>query len=100
MDIGIKNYELNNIIDVLKSFDEIESAIVFGSRAKGNYKKGSDIDLAIRGKKFNFSLLMTVIAKLDELYLPYKIDCIIYSQVQNTELLDHIDRVGITIYNK
>lgn len=100
MDIGIKNYELNHIIGILKKFDKIEAAKIFGSRAKGNYKKGSDIDIAIIGKEFIFSQLMTLLAELDELCLPYKIDCIIYSQIQNKELIDHIDRVGITIYNK
>lgn len=74
---------------------------MFGSRAKGNYKVGSDIDLAIFGEKITF----TVLAKLHSLLedrgpLPYLVDIVKYEELENKDLVDHIDRVGIIIFKK
>ncbi len=79
----------------------IEKVILFGSRAKGNYKDGSDIDLAILGKNCTPSLAMEINVKLNEgLPIPYFVDVIDYLSLQHPDLKEHIDRVGIEFYKK
>jgi predicted nucleotidyltransferase len=79
---------------------KVETAIIFGSRAKGNYKEGSDIDIVIKGLELNFEDRLNLMQKLDELGLPYKIDLINYYNITDLDLIDHIDRIGIMFYVK
>jgi len=74
----------------------VEQVVLYGSRAKGNYKEGSDIDLTVKGN-LTFDNMVKMSVNLDELNLPWKIDLSLYNQIENKNLLDHIDRVGIAI---
>lgn len=99
MKYGIDEKFLYKIIKVFIEKDNIEKVILFGSRAKGTYKLGSDIDLALIG---NFSIvdLNFISTRLDELDSPYIFDLCNYNKLNNTELKEHIDRVGQVIYEK
>jgi len=93
---GISQNALDKIKEILFSSQGVKEVILYGSRAKGNYKEGSDIDLTIKGSLV-FEDLVKLSAALDNLNLPWKIDLSLYSYITNEELLDHIDRIGITI---
>ena len=95
---GLNDVELNQIVKIFTSFEKIEEVILFGSRALGNYKIYSDIDLVIKGKEFNFSQQLLLEQKLDDLMLPYKMDVLLFQTIQNQDLIDHISRVGKLIY--
>ncbi|GAB4204862.1 MAG: nucleotidyltransferase domain-containing protein [Bacteroidia bacterium] len=97
---GLKISTIQSIQDVLKKYPEVEKAILYGSRAKGNYKPGSDIDLTLIGDKLNLTILQKIENELDELLLPYRIDLSIHKQIKNTELLEHIARVGIIFFDR
>lgn len=89
------------IIETLRNFPEIDQAIIFGSRAKKNFKKGSDIDIALKGKNVTPLLALDVAAVLNEKQpIPYFIDVISYAHISNQKLKEHIDRVGISFYFK
>ncbi|MDR0516768.1 MAG: nucleotidyltransferase domain-containing protein [Fibromonadaceae bacterium] len=90
---GISQNALDRIKSVLFSMQGVEQVILYGSRAKGNYKEGSDIDLAIKGN-LTFEDLVKISVNLDDLNLPWKIDLSLYSQIKNEKLLEHINRVG------
>ena len=97
---GLKPSDIAAIVDVLRSFPDIEEAIVFGSRAMGNHKPGSDVDIALKG---NLALETSndVTAILNErLPLPYKFDVIAYSTLSNKDLTEHIDHYGKTLYKR
>jgi predicted nucleotidyltransferase len=98
-DLGLKEGDLEEIIRILAKFSEIKKAVVFGSRAKGNYKAGSDADIAIWATT-NDSILKLGGVLNDETLLPYKFDLLNYDTINNNELKEHIDRVGIEIYKK
>ncbi|MCT4606624.1 MAG: nucleotidyltransferase domain-containing protein [Marinisporobacter sp.] len=101
MKFGLKNFELNYIIDALKKFDVIEKAVIFGSRAKGNYKPGSDVDIGIYGENINFDIISALHAMLEEKSpLPYFFDIVDYTHLKHIKLKEHIDRVGKVIYEK
>ena len=95
MSFGISDDVIEKMQQVFAQFPNIEEVVVFGSRAKGNYKEGSDIDLALKGTSLNLKTLQSLELKLDELYLPYKIDMVIYENIANEALKTHIDRVGM-----
>ncbi len=100
MRFGLKDETIQKIISVFYCFSEIEKVILYGSRAKGNYKNGSDIDITLKGEGLNLSILNKIESKLDDLFLPYSFDISIYHQISNKELLEHIERVGIVIAEK
>ena len=98
---GISESSYQLIIETLRKFPEIDQATIFGSRAKGNFKKGSDIDIAIKGGNISPSLALDIAAVLNEKKpIPYFIDVISYDHISNQNLKDHIDRVGIILYSK
>jgi len=72
---------------------------LFGSRATGTYNDGSDIDLALMGVDLVLNDILDATIKIEMLLLPYKFDIIIYDRIKNTPLIEHINRVGIIIYN-
>lgn len=97
--ISDKSYRL--IIDVLKRFDEVDSAVIFGSRAKGNYRNGSDIDLALKGDRLTSKIILDISGILNEqLPIPYHVDVVNYNSINVPELKEHIDRVGKEFYRK
>ena len=100
MRFGLKEKSIEQIIECLRTFPEITEAIIYGSRAKGNYKIGSDIDLTIKGPELSLSIQFKLANKLDDLLLPYQFDLSVYHQINNPDLIEHIKRVGQTFYTK
>jgi predicted nucleotidyltransferase len=100
MKYGLKIQTIQRIQEVFALFPEIDEAILFGSRAKGNFKPGSDIDLTLKGINLNLSVMNEISLELDDLLLPYTMDLSVYHQIDNVDLLDHIGRVGILFYKK
>jgi len=95
---GLRESDLKSIIKILEQFDNISEAILFGSRAKGNYRHGSDVDIALKGD-IDFRTITRLSYLLNqESLMPYKFDLINYSRTHHQDLKDHIDRVGIPIY--
>ena len=97
---GLKETTIDSIQGVFGKYPQVEKAILYGSRAKGNYRNGSDIDLTLIGSALDLSLLFKIESALDHLLLPYKIDLSALHQIENQELLDHIGRVGVVFYEK
>jgi predicted nucleotidyltransferase len=100
MMFGLKKETIEAIREVLAKYPEVEKAILYGSRAKGNYRPGSDIDLTLIGEKLNLTILQKIENELDDLLLPYKIDLSLHKQIQNKELLEHIERVGKVLFDR
>lgn len=98
--LGIKDIDQKRIVEVFSHHKEIEKVVLFGSRAIGNNKLNSDLDLTLFGEGLNLSLLIKIESEFDDLLLPYKFDLSVYHQITNLELISHINRVGKTIYNK
>ena len=99
-DFGLSPRALGLLRSVFEKHPGIERAIVYGSRAKGNYRPGSDIDVTLDGPQLTFSELLRIDSELDDLMLPYSIDLSLLKQIENTALLSHIARVGQPIWAK
>ncbi|MEX2565400.1 MAG: nucleotidyltransferase domain-containing protein [Cyclobacteriaceae bacterium] len=99
-DTGLAGQTIEAIQSVFVRYPQIDKAILYGSRAKGTYRKSSDIDLTLEGGALTLSLLNKIDTELDDLLLPYQIDLSIRHKIGNTDLQDHIERVGKVFYNK
>lgn len=97
---GLPETTIARIIEQFAAVPEIEQVILYGSRAKGNFKTGSDIDMVIKGEPVSHSQLLSLENRLDDLMLPYSIDLSLLHQISNPDLLDHIKRVGVVIYER
>jgi predicted nucleotidyltransferase len=96
--LGVEIFKgLNSIFSVTP---EVEEVVVFGSRAKGNFSEGSDIDLAVKGKGITLSTILDLMVRIDMLGLLYKVDIQNYNRIANKELIDHINRVGKTVWKR
>jgi len=100
MQYGLENQIIEQIQLIFANVPEVEQVILYGSRAKGNFKNASDIDLTLFGKQLNLTILNNINWQLDDLLLPYTFDLSIYQQISNPDLLEHIRRIGIIIYKK
>jgi predicted nucleotidyltransferase len=97
---GLRKNHVDNIIDILRAHPEVERAAIFGSRALGTYKKGSDVDLVLYGD-IRDEIITAISYKLNEEgTLPYFFDVLSYNSIDNPALKEHIDRVGIIFYSK
>src|SRR3989304_7185294 len=97
MKYGLPQSTVQKIGAVLRRYPQVEKAILYGSRAKGNYKNGSDIDLTLRGgADLTLKVLYRISDDLDDLLLPYTIDLSILSQIGDPDVVEHIQRVGVT----
>ncbi len=97
---GLKETTIEQITGVFSSHLEVESAILYGSRAKGNYRKGSDIDLTLTGEGLTYRTVARIEDEIDDLLLPYLFDISILSYIDNSDVLAHIRRVGIPFYQR
>ena len=97
---GLKDEHIEALKNVYSQYPEVEQAIIFGSRAKGNFKPASDIDIALKGATLNSTLLNKISNALQDSTLPYTFDLVRFQQITNKELIDHIERVGKILFEK
>ena len=100
LQFGLSKMQLQLILGVISNFEKIEKALIFGSRAKGTNRPGSDIDLALIGDKLNSLLVNRVSSALDDLPLPYMFDLINYHEINNEFLKKKVDDEGKLFYER
>ena len=100
MPYGLKDIELQKLCKVFESNERIERVVLYGSRAKGNYKPFSDVDITLIGEELTHTDLNRISLAIDDLLLPYQFDISVFHTLKNEALIDHIHRVGITIYER
>jgi len=100
MPFGLTRKQMSSILDVLKVFPEVERSAIFGSRALGTFKKGSDVDLVLYGDIRDETVTAISYRLNEEGILPYFFDVINYKTIDNPALKEHIDRVAVTFYSK
>ena len=100
-EIGLSEKSMKIIYDIFAQFQQIEKVILYGSRAMGNFREGSDIDMTIiADETFSYDDLLKLNGMFSDSYLPYFVDLSIFSKLQNTSLIEHINRKGKLLYEK
>ena len=98
---GLSSQTLDTLNEIFKRYSCIKQVILYGSRAKGNYRNGSDIDLSIKTKDdYSFTDLLRITGDFDDSDIPYFVDVSVYDKLSNPNLKAHIDRVGKVIYEQ
>ena len=100
MKYGLDDAVIQKIQDVFAAFPQVDKAVLYGSRANGKYKPGSDIDITLKGANINLSVMNQIGLSLDDLLLPYTFDLSVFEHIKDPDLLEHIDRVGIVFYEQ
>jgi predicted nucleotidyltransferase len=99
MAFGFSKQDQERILSALQKFPEIEKTVIFGSRAMGNFKKASDVDLAIVGKNITSKTVIRLHSLLnEELPLPYFFDVVVYEKIANDKLKRHIIEHGVELF--
>jgi len=99
MKYGLDESTIEKICQVFTRYPAIRQAVLYGSRAKGNYKNGSDIDIVLESDDtLTLDVLRRISGDIDDLMLPYSVDLSVLSFINNPDLLDHIRRVGVVLY--
>ena len=95
---GLNERDMHTISDILSKHSDVRNVLVFGSRAKGVYHCGSDIDLAIMDENISYQTLRNIQSDMSDSSLPYNVDLINFSAITNQDLKEHILRVGKPIF--
>ena len=98
MRFGLSDTVIKELQDVFRRHENIKKVLIFGSRSKGNYRAGSDIDLAVIGHDIDYNQLLDILCDIEDLELLYSVDLLDYEKKKGTPIGDHIDRVGQTFY--
>jgi len=97
---GLDETVINDLKRIFSKFPTVEKVILYGSRAMGTYRHGSDIDIALVGKNLSNQTIFDMQDEIEELYLPYSFDISIFDRIDNEDLIDHIRRVGKVFFEK
>ncbi len=95
---GLTNRDMKTVQDIFRKYPDVKEVYLFGSRAKGNYKTGSDIDFAIMNEGVDSKTITKLLADFTESSLPFTVDLINFPTLKHTDLINHINRVGIVFY--
>ncbi len=97
---GLSQKVAGTIRQILAAFPEVEKAVIYGSRAKGTHKPGSDIDLTLFGDRLTSDIRCRIAARLDDSPIPHTVDLLLYAELNHAKLREHIDRVGVVFYER
>lgn len=97
---GLSDRTINTLNSIFYKYSGIIQVVLYGSRAKGNYRNGSDIDLSLKtSPAFTRTDLLHIAGDFDDSDMPYFVDVCIYEKISNPDLKAHIDRIGKVLYN-
>lgn len=98
---GIKESIIEDIVNIIKKHKEVTKAVIFGSRARGDYKKASDIDIALFGEELTNTVNAKIFYEIEDLYMPYKVDLINFNALnEENKIRENILKEGVEIYAK
>jgi predicted nucleotidyltransferase len=100
MTFGLSDATIEKIRSVFARHPQVEKVVLYGSRAKGTFRNGSDIDLTLFGDDLTYEMLCRISRELDDLLLPHSFDLSLFAHIRDADVVDHIRRVGVAFYEK
>ena len=94
--VAVPESVAKSICEILGRHPNVRRAVLFGSRAKGNFREGSDIDLALEGE----GELSLLIGEFDDAPIAHRVDILLKEKIDHPALLEHIERVGRVFYER
>lgn len=100
MKFGLSDNLIKNINQIFERYPKVSEVVIFGSRAKGDYRDGSDIDLALKGNDLRLDDVLNLSVKLEDIIFPYKVDLLNFGKVKDPDVIEHINRAGKIFYQR
>jgi len=100
MKFGLSENIIKEINNVFETYPKVKEVIIFGSRAMGNYKAGSDIDIAVKGNKITLDDILDISVRIENIISPYRMDLINFQSINDPDVIEHIKRVGKIFYKR
>ncbi|MBV5309496.1 nucleotidyltransferase domain-containing protein [Chromatium okenii] len=100
MEFGLSENVCAIVRTILNQYPAVQKAVIYGSRAKGNYHNGSDIDLTLLGDALDYDTLSAIAWALDDSDIPHTVDLSLFETIENPALREHIHRVGMVFYER
>lgn len=100
MNFGLNDSTIEKFHAVFRRYSEVEEVVIYGSRAKGNYRTGSDIDITVKGQGLNRKIMGNIWQDIEDQNFPYKVDLSDFKALNAPSLSEHIERVGKVFYRK
>ncbi len=100
MSFGLPEQTVFIIRAILAQYPQVDRAIIYGSRAKGTYRSGSDIDLTLVGARLSYDDLLHIMGELYESAIPHTVDLSIFDYIDDFAVRDHIERRGQVFYQR
>jgi predicted nucleotidyltransferase len=100
VNFGLNDSTIDRLQEVFRRYNEVDEVIIYGSRAKGNFRNGSDIDITVKGKGINRKIMSNIWQDIEDLNFPYKVDLSDFDNLNTPNLSAHIERVGKVFYRK
>ncbi len=95
---GLPDHAVDQVRSVFRKYPQVRRVLLYGSRAMGRERAGSDIDLCVEADDLSLAQLLAIENRIDDLLLPWKVDLALRHKIDNPALLEHIDRVGQVFY--
>ena len=96
--LGLSRRIVDSLLETFSRYPKVERVIIYGSRARGDYRPGSDIDLAVIAPKMRFDEFSRLWNEIDELPIAFNIDLLHLDTLENQALKEAIDDSGKAIY--
>lgn len=100
MKFGLDETTIEKLTAAFATNPKVDKALLFGSRAKGNWREDSDIDIALKGYDLSLNDVLTISTALEDAGVRHKVDLIVYDSIKESALVAHIDRIGVEIYSR
>ncbi len=97
MDISDIYMEIKNIA---AKYENIQKVVLFGSRARGDNREKSDIDIAVFPREYSFEEEASFWLEIEDIDTLLKFDIVIISEDTERELVENIERDGVLIYGQ
>ena len=100
MQYGLPDRTLETLNTIFRKYPGIIEVVLYGSRAKGKNRIGSDIDISLKtNDSFTRTDMLRIVGDFDDSDMPYFVDVSVYNKLSNPDLKAHIDRVGKVLYS-
>lgn len=100
MNFGLPESTISTLLSVFKKYAQVEEVVIYGSRAKRNYRVGSDIDIVLKGSNVTEAIRSQIALDIDDSATPYLLDIAVFEHLSSPSLVEHINRVGKLFYKK
>lgn len=87
------------LLHLLSQHHHVEAVLLFGSRAMGRHRPGSDLDLCLEGDQLTHRDRLQLMAAIDDLLLPWSVDLVLRHEMP-PELEAHLQRVGRCLWRR